>query len=111
MSSYVSPCRQSCYYGAVATVGSEQVVGKTFITPVGRRETLLVASARQMFVCVHKDVSTHPHFCNTCFQHLRAHTEYDRELECLLESGINGSIFCALVGTMCCQCAPNPHCQ
>lgn len=102
-----------CYYDAGATAGSEQVVGKTSATPVGRRKWLLDASAQPLCACVvaQKRIYTPTLTCITCFQHLHTRTQCDWELECLLETGVNGNIFCAAVGTMCCQCAPNPHCQ
>lgn len=79
MSFYVSLCRQSYYYDTVATAGSDQLVGKSFITPAGRRKPQpehLVASAEPLFVCVCacKEVSAHPYVCITRSQHLRSHT-------------------------------------
>lgn len=58
-----------------------------------------VASAEPPFVRVHKEVSAH------------AHTLALLPLSSpvLLESGVSGSIFSALVGTLYCQRAPNPH--
>lgn len=58
MSFYVPPCRQSCYYDAGATARSEQVVGKTFITPVGRRKLLLAASVQPLRVCAQNCIYT-----------------------------------------------------